>query len=70
MFSLYQVFGRFLVVFLSVTQALAKSLVPSCVEEVMMQTGRCILQKVVERCYFAVRRSMGEDFRLPQGDVE
>lgn len=42
-------------VFLSVTQALAKSFVSSCVEEVMMQTGRCIVQKVVERCHFPAR---------------
>lgn len=41
-------------VFLSVTQALARSFVSSYVEEVMMQTGRCIVQ-VAERCHFPAR---------------
>lgn len=41
--------------FCSGIQALARSSVSSCAEEVMMQTGMWIVQKAGERCHFPAR---------------
>lgn len=68
MFPLVQVWVRVYGFFLSVAHA--KSSVSSCVEEVVMQTGRCIVKKVVERWHFPSRLSTGEELPLPQGPLE